>query len=151
MQKESKFSRATYVVPKGQERIVHYTAEKPMFKNGVRVSTPQLIKSGLKTFELVKRDLELQGYTINILFHPEGKYNQEPVEVENLNQVVAEKDEEIARLKALLAEKENENGKEEKTGNGVLNSEPEAKEPTEAKAATVEELLAKAKKNNKKK
>lgn len=155
MQQGSKLSRATYVVPKGQERVVHYTAEVPTYKNGVKVSKPQLIKTGVKTFEIVKDDLEKQGYVINILHHPEGKYNLEPETAENLNEVIANKDAEIAKLKALLEEKEKDNGKEKETRNGVLNPEPETTEKVEenvdAKAAAVEALLAKAKKNNKKK
>lgn len=148
MQEESKLKRSNYQVPKGQERTVHYTIEKVAYNNsGVKVSKPQLIKTGVKAFDGVMRDLELQGYTINILYHPEGKYNNEPEVRADLKTEIAEKDAEIARLKALLEAKTEEYGKEEKK-EGVLNPEP-----TEVKAENpadkVEAIMAKAK--NKKK
>ena len=30
-------------------------------------------------FDNVKRNLELQGFTVNVLHHPEGKYNEEVI------------------------------------------------------------------------
>lgn len=66
-----------YIVPKGEELLVHYTAEKVLIdsKTGKRLSHPDLIKTDVKMFEtIIKRNLELQDYSVNILFHPEGKY-----------------------------------------------------------------------------
>lgn len=102
-------TRANYAVPKGEEHVVHYTAEKVLFegKSGIRVSHPDLIKTDVKMFDSVKRNLELQGYTINILFHPQGKYPEEIVSesaLEKAARELAEKEEEIAKLKAMLEE-----------------------------------------------
>lgn len=158
MQEESKLTRANYQVPKGQERVVHYTIERVAYNNnGAKVSKPQLVKTGVKLFEQIKRDLELQGNTINILYHPEGRYNPEPEVSANLKEVVAEKDAEIARLKAMLEAKTKENGKEEKKERVLTpetpteNVEEKSEKPTnpeaekvETPAEKVEAILAKA-------
>lgn len=124
-------SRETYKVPKGQEQSVHYKIAK-LDSNGGIVEPVRLVKSGIKTFEtIVKRNLELQGYTIEILHHPLGKYTDTKIidtkaalkeqmaknaeleaklkEVESksksgVDAIVAEKEAEIAALKAKLAE-----------------------------------------------
>lgn len=116
--KENKtLTRADYEVPMGEEKVVHYTAEKVLFdgKSGERVSHPDLIKTDVKMFDAVKRNLELHGYTINILYHPLGKYPEEVVTesaLERKSREIEEKDAEIAELRALL-EKQNATEKTE--------------------------------------
>ena len=105
--------RENYLVPKGEERIVHYKAEKVLYdpNDGVtRLSHPDLLKTNVKMFDDVKRNLELQGYTIEILHHPEGKYTNVVIkdsraELAEAKAELAAKDDEIARLKAELAAK----------------------------------------------
>lgn len=82
MRENAKLTRATYELPKGEELYVHYTIERVTYNplNGQKMSRQEVVKTSPKMFESVKRNLELQGYTINILFHPEGKYNTEIVE-----------------------------------------------------------------------
>lgn len=98
--------RENYQVPKGEEHVVHYKAEKVLFdsKDGnKRLSHPDLIKTNVKMFDEVKRHLELQGYVIEILYHPMGKYS---------NVVVpADPSAELAGARAELAEKEAENAR----------------------------------------
>lgn len=120
-------NRENYEVPKGEEHLVHYKAERVLFSsNGLtRVSHPDLIKTSTKMFDEVKRNLELQGYTIEILFHPEGKYTNVTLP-KDTGEELREKDEEIARLKAELAKEKSkakvedapskEEAKEEKEG-----------------------------------
>lgn len=107
-----------YVVPKGKERFVHYTVEKIRFDNasGERLSHPELVKTGVKMFDtFVKRNLEMNGYTINILHHPLGKYiaydprvsNRVAVEQlekanEEAHNALAEKEAKIAELEARI-------------------------------------------------
>lgn len=81
MRENAKLTRATYQLPKGEEGYVHYTIERVTYNphNGQKISRQEVIKTTPKMFDSVKRNLELQGYTINILFHPEGKYNTERV------------------------------------------------------------------------
>lgn len=113
-------SRENYNVPKGEEQVVHYKAERVIFaRDGVtRLSQPSLIKTNIKMFDEVKRNLELQGYTIEILYHPQGKYTNvvipkspETVIAEKEAQL-EEKDEEIARLKRELADAKKREKKE---------------------------------------
>ena len=98
--------RENYKVPKGEEHIVHYKAEKVLYDNNgmVRVSHPDLIKTNVKMFDDVKRNLELQGYTIEILHHPQNKYTN--VILADKNEAfaaeLAAKDDEIASLRAEL-------------------------------------------------
>lgn len=98
----SKISRETYIVPKGEEQSVHYKAERVLYADGVRVSHPDLIKTDVKSFDVVKRNLELQGYTIEILHHPLGKYTNVTIP-RDMKEEIAERDAEIAALKAQLA------------------------------------------------
>ena len=74
MRENAKLTRATYQLPKGEEGYVHYTIERVTYNphNGQKISRQEVIKTTPKMFDSVKRNLELQGYTINILFHPEG-------------------------------------------------------------------------------
>lgn len=97
-------SRENYNVPKGEEQLVHYKIEKVRFSNDgrVRISHPDLIKTSDKMFDMVKRNLELQGYTLEILYHPEGKYTDVRIPKDTASELI-EKEDEIARLKAELA------------------------------------------------
>lgn len=120
-------SRENYKVPKGEERVVHYKAERVLYtRDGMtRLSKPALIKTNVKMFDEVKRNLEVQGYTIEILYHPQGKYTnvvipqnpttvlaEKEAQLEAKNVELDAKDAEIARLKAELA-KAKKSGKEE--------------------------------------
>lgn len=106
--------RENYAVPKGEEQIVHYKAERVLFdpKDGnVRLSHPDLLKTNVKMFDDVKRNLELQGYTIEILYHPQGKYTNVVIkdtsaELASAKAELAAKDDEIARLRAKLEAQE---------------------------------------------
>ena len=51
---------------------------------------------------ITKRGLELNGYTVEILYHPNGTYSN--VRIEDKNVLIKKQDEEIAELKAKLAE-----------------------------------------------
>lgn len=129
--------RENYKVPKGEERVVHYKIERVLFdpKDGVtRVSHPDLIKTDVKMFDDVKRNLELQGYTVEILFHPDGKYSNVVIPGDPRAEV-AEKDAEIEALRAEIARMKAENAP----------SKEEAKEekPTEKEEAKAESAPAK--------
>ena len=51
---------------------------------------------------ITKRGLELNGYTVEILYHPNGTYSN--VRIEDKNILIKKQDAEIADLKARLAE-----------------------------------------------
>ena len=130
--------RENYRVPKGEEHIVHYKAERVLFdpKDGnVRLSHPDLLKTNVKMFDDVKRNLELQGYTIEILYHPQGKYTNVVIkdagaELESAKAEIAEKEAEIARLTAELAAKKEAAPKKEEA---KVETAPENEEaPAEA-------------------
>ena len=94
--------RENYIVPKGEEHAVHYKIAK-LTENGAFIEPPRIVKSRVKMFETVtKRGLELNGYTVEILFHPNGTYSN--VRIEDKNVLIKKQDEEIAELKAKLAE-----------------------------------------------
>lgn len=94
--------RENYEVPKGQERAVHFKIAK-MNADGGFLEKPRIVKSRVKQFETVeKAHLENAGYTIEILFHPQGTYSN--VRIVDKNIELANKDAEIAALKAKLAE-----------------------------------------------
>lgn len=128
-------SRENYQVPKGEEQQVHYKAERlahdPVTLE--RTSHPDLIKTNVKQFDEVKRNLELQGYTIEILHHPLGKYTDVRLP-KDVKAQLREKDDEIAALRAQLnAMKADATAKEE--------AKPEtAPESDEANAETAEEV-----------
>ena len=94
--------RENYIVPKGEEHAVHYKIAK-LTENGAFIEPPRIVKSRVKMFETItKRGLELNGYTVEILYHPNGTYSN--VRIEDKNILIKKQDEEIAELKARLAE-----------------------------------------------
>jgi hypothetical protein len=94
--------RENYIVPKGEEHAVHYKIAK-LTENGEFIEQPRIVKSRVKLFESVtKRGLELNGYTVEILYHPNGTYSN--VRIEDKNVLIKKQDAEIAELKAKLAE-----------------------------------------------
>lgn len=94
--------RENYIVPKGEEHAVHYKIAK-LTENGAFIEQPRIVKSRVKLFESVtKRGLELNGYTVEILYHPNGTYSN--VRIEDKNILIKKQDAEIAELKARLAE-----------------------------------------------
>ena len=94
--------RENYIVPKGEEHAVHYKIAK-LTENGAFIEPPRIVKSRVKMFETItKRGLELNGYTVEILYHPNGTYSN--VRIEDKNILIKKQDEEIAELKAKLAE-----------------------------------------------
>jgi uncharacterized protein with GYD domain len=114
--------RENYEVPKGQEQSVHVKIAK-VTSDGTFLEPARIIHEEPKFFETVaKRNLETLGYTVEILYHPQGKYSSVRIvdkdaqlqavqsEVETLKAkneagqaALSEKDAEIARLKAELA------------------------------------------------
>ena len=94
--------RENYIVPKGEEHAVHYKIAK-LTENGAFIEPPRIVKSRVKMFETItKRGLELNGYTVEILYHPNGTYSN--VRIEDKNVLIKKQDEEIAELKAKLEE-----------------------------------------------
>ena len=114
--------RENYEVPKGQEHSVHIKIAK-LGSNGIVLEPARIVKEEPKFFDTVaKRNLEILGYTVEILHHPNGKYTSvriedkeaqlqsvkaevEALKAENTagQAALSEKDAEIARLKAELA------------------------------------------------
>lgn len=124
--------RENYEVPKGQERAVHFKIAK-MTKDGGFLEKPRIVKSSVKQFETIeKTHLENAGYTIEILYHPQGTYSN--VRIVDKNIELANKDAEIAKLKAQLAEKA-----------------PEAEDAKDAKIAKLKAEVAKLKEKVKEK
>lgn len=94
--------RENYIVPKGEEHAVHYKIAK-LTESGEFIEQPRIVKSRVKLFESVtKRGLELNGYTVEILYHPNNTYSN--VRIEDKNVLIQKQDAEIAALKAKLAE-----------------------------------------------
>lgn len=110
-EKKKRLTRETYRVPEGEEKVVHYLAEREMFEKGEKVSHPEIIKTGLKQFDMVKKSLELQGYKIRILYHPLGKYPAEEYVETKSEKQERELDEAQAKIKEL--EKELDQAKKE--------------------------------------
>lgn len=95
--------RENYIVPKGEEHAVHYKIAK-LTSDGSFIEPARIVKSRVKQFDTIeKRGLELGGYTIEILFHPLGTYTN--VRIEDKNVVLKRQEDEIAALKAQLAER----------------------------------------------
>lgn len=101
MQKEQSallVHRENYIVPKGQERSVHYRIAKVDAK-GNFLERPRICKDNPKEFDSsLKRNLEILGYTVEILFHPLGTYTD--TRIVDKDAVMRAKDAEIAELKA---------------------------------------------------
>ena len=94
--------RENYIVPEGEEHAVHYKIAK-LTENGAFIEPPRIVKSRVKMFETItKRGLELNGYTVEILYHPNGTYSN--VRIEDKNILIKKQDAEIEELKAKLAE-----------------------------------------------
>lgn len=105
MQKEQSallVHRENYVVPKGQEQAVHYRIAKIDAK-GVFLEKPRICHDNPKEFDSsLKRNLEIIGYTVEILYHPNGNYTD--VRINDKDAVLVAKDAEIAELKAKVQE-----------------------------------------------
>lgn len=138
-----------FIVPKGQEHLVHYTAEivhrDP--KTGRRTSEPQLRRCSLRLFDtIVKRNLELQGWVLNILHHPLGKYIAYEPEID--------KDAKIAELEAKLAGAKDAQAKvaelEAELAKQAGDADKDALAVKDAEIARLKAQLAKAEKSSKK-
>ena len=104
--------RENYEVPKGQEQVVHYKIAK-LDAHGKVLEPARIVKDEPKLFETVlKRNLELMGYTVEILHHPEGRYSS--VKIETTEEKLALKDLEIQKLKEQVAQKGEDNALSEK-------------------------------------
>ena len=129
--------RENYIVPKGQERVVHIKIAK-LTADGSVLEPARIVREEPKFFDTVaKRNVETLGYTVEILFHPEGKYTSVRIEDKDAKlreaaTALSEKDEEIARLKAELAK-----AKEAKPAEQAKPAEPE--KPAKAKKETKKE------------
>ena len=136
-------NRGNYTPAAKEKHLVHYKAEIPRFnkKTGRQESHPEIIKTGLKMFPSVKRELEKQGYVIEILWHPEGKYNTplQPAPVAErdaeIAALMAERDAEIAALKAELAKLELKGKADQAQDAAAKESEKPAGESTDDEAA----------------
>lgn len=148
MQKEQSallVHRENYDVPKGQEQSVHYKIAKVDDK-GNFLEKPRICKDNPKEFDSsLKRNLEILGYTVEILHHPLGTYTDtrivdkdaamrakdaEIAELrakvqEGANDALKEKDAEIAKLKEALAKAEAKAAKAEKPAKPAKPAKPE--------------------------
>lgn len=129
--------RENYIVPKGQEQVVHIKIAK-LTADGSVLEPARIVREEPKFFDTVaKRNLETLGYTVEILFHPGGKYTSVRIEDKDAKlreaaNALSEKDEEIARLKAELAK-----AKEAKPA--VQEKPAEEAKPAKAKKETKKE------------
>lgn len=102
--------RENYTVPKGQERSVHCKIAK-LDSNGNLLEKAKIVRFGVKSFETYdKNNLETMGYTVEILYHPMGRYSN--VTITDKDATIREKDKEIEALKAELASKESNDEKD---------------------------------------
>lgn len=113
MQKEQSallVHRENYDVPKGQEQSVHYKIAKVDDK-GNFLEKPRICKDNPKEFDSsLKRNLEILGYTVEILHHPLGTYTD--TRIVDKDAAMRAKDAEIAELKAKVQEGANDALKE---------------------------------------
>ena len=94
--------RENYIVPEGEEHAVHYKIAK-LTENGAFIAPPRILKSRVKMCKTItKRGLERNGSTLELRRHPNGTYSN--VRIEDKNILIKKQDEEIAELKAKLAE-----------------------------------------------
>lgn len=138
MQKEQSallVHRENYIVPKGQERSVHYRIAKVDSKGNL-LEKPRICKDNPKEFDSsLKRNLEILGYTVEILFHPLGTYTD--TRIVDKDAAIKAKDAEIAELKAKVQEGANDALKEKdaeiaKLKEALAKAEAKAKEAEEA-------------------
>lgn len=121
--------KENYNVPKGQEHLVHYKIAKQT-PSGDFQEKVRLVLTGVKTFDgSVKRNLELQGYLVEILYHPKGTYS---------NVVIIDKDNALAEMRRKLAELE---GKANEDTNAIAEeANRRLKEELKAKAEEIKKL-----------
>lgn len=136
MQKEQSallVHRENYEVPKGQEHSVHYRIAK-VDARGNFLEKPRICKDNPKEFDSsLKRNLEILGYTVEILYHPLGTYTD--TRIVDKDAAMRAKDAEIAELKAKVQEGANDALKEKDAEIAKLK---EALAKAEAKAAKAE-------------
>lgn len=141
MQKEQSallVHRENYEVPKGQEHSVHYRIAK-VDARGNFLEKPRICKDNPKEFDSsLKRNLEILGYTVEILYHPLGTYTD--TRIVDKDAAMRAKDAEIAELKAKVQEGANDALKEKDAEIAKLK---EALAKAEAKAAKAAEKPAK--------
>jgi hypothetical protein len=103
---------ANYIVPQGEEGAYHCRIEQLPFSpsDGRRLSRPRIQKFEPKSWPIVKRNLQQQGWTIDVLYDPTewlAKENEKAqmtlAERERLAQEAKEK-ERAAMQEALMAE-----------------------------------------------
>lgn len=135
----------TYQVPKGEERYFHVVLESPNYdqSTGQRLSKPILVKwnnkEGIKELEVAKFQKMLK---IKILHDP-NKWLEERMAEQKKGRKSNDKDAEIARLKAELAQKEKElNAAIEAEARRMMPEQPEAKaeETSQEQAEPAEEV-----------
>lgn len=66
-------TKENYIVPQNEQGVYHCKIEIIKFNqdNGKRLSKPRIQKFGKKAFDgIVKQQLELQGYTVEVLHDP---------------------------------------------------------------------------------
>ena len=143
MQKEQSallVHRENYDVPKGQEQSVHYKIAKVDDK-GNFLEKPRICKDNPKEFDSsLKRNLEILGYTVEILHHPLGTYTD--TRIVDKDAAMRAKDAEIAELKAKVQDGANDALKEKDAEIAKLK---EALAKAEAKAAKAEKPAKPAK------
>lgn len=143
MQKEQSallVHRENYEVPKGQEHSVHYRIAK-VDARGNFLEKPRICKDNPKEFDSsLKRNLEILGYTVEILYHPLGTYTD--TRIVDKDAAMRAKDAEIAELKAKVQEGANDALKEKDAEIAKLK---EALAKAEAKAAKAEKPAKPAK------
>lgn len=105
-----------YILPKGEEGSYHVKQEIPSFhqRTGKRLSVPRIQKYGAKEFGIIKRNLEQQGYVIDILHDPteylreqaEAKAEQEALTAQKRHeQKVAQREKEKAEMEQAIIAK----------------------------------------------
>lgn len=107
----SEITAETYLVPKGEELVVHAKIEVRQFDNktGRRISVPRIQKFGVKEWNgCVFSSLRKQGYTIEILHDPTKWQQEKLAEIAALREAEAKakaeaeakaKADELARIK----------------------------------------------------
>lgn len=75
---------ANYIVPKGEEGVYHCRIEQKQFnpQTGARLSRPRIQKFEPKMWPMLKRNLGLQGWEIDILHDPTDYLRKKEAEAE---------------------------------------------------------------------